>query len=676
MSSIVELVKQEFNPFDPVTSYSGNFWEENQEKALTVDSIHEKELASIIDVIRRVARDRMTRTVLVRGDKASGKSYLLGRLKKQVNREAFFAYIGPWSHEDYIWRHFLRHIVDSLMHVPEGETESQLSLWLKSLSAFHDNSLTKKILGERKLFIQNQKSTHPTGIYRPNEFFGVLYHLTNPDLYDLACDWLKGEDLDKSDLKQLNVRSSIDSEDAAQNIIANIGRVAAKSPYPIAICVDQVDGPFSKNPNGLMTLLDLNTTIHNERLKNFCIIISLINDTWNSKKHQAAVEAMLDRIDGEIQLKRITTEQAAQIWEKRLAPLHGKANPKPKYSLEPLDRNSLEQSFPSGKTTPRATIQLGYKLIQAINNDGNIVPTDLTAAFVQVWDKKFGKTQHRIEKIRHLSSPDLAFALQRILNTLEIPDVTRGYLQSPTYRNYSFTFTHPKTKKKVAVFWDENPNLRSFCNAMKACQKQLNKGDCDSLILIRAETMGDARNQGYKLFQKIFGQENSHRHITPHLDSVHYLDTHSSLLNAASSGDLTVGDRSPNEDELKALFRDSNILEQCTLLQELGVVTTSPENGTKPDPKPNLGLQQAKAKIINIMKTQNLMGLKVVSQEVREKFDRLTEEDFQTLIQELVQEDCIDIIGKDTQPEGQFLRWIPESQRKSQRKSQPKSQQK
>ncbi|MGB5898725.1 MAG: hypothetical protein WBG66_11050 [Geitlerinemataceae cyanobacterium] len=139
--------------------------------------------------IERVAQNRQTRSIFIRGEVASGKSYLLARLKKQLNPKAFFAYIGSWTDNDYIWRHVLRRTIDSLMHIPEGQKESQLLLWLKGMSAFQEQSLRKKILGERGLFIQNFRGTYPVGIYRPKEFFGVLYDLTNPELYILACDY-------------------------------------------------------------------------------------------------------------------------------------------------------------------------------------------------------------------------------------------------------------------------------------------------------------------------------------------------------------------------------------------------------------------------------------------------------------------------------------------------------
>src|SRR4028119_132867 len=161
MTPIEEIIKREVNPFDLLNLKPGNFWGEKQDSALTVESIHQEAIAEIEALLDLVATDHRSRTVLLLGDSGSGKSYLLGRLKRTLNPKAFFAYIGPWAESDHIWRHTLRYTVDSLMHVPEGQKESQLLLWLKSRSAFTDRSLIKKLLGERGLFINNFKATYP-----------------------------------------------------------------------------------------------------------------------------------------------------------------------------------------------------------------------------------------------------------------------------------------------------------------------------------------------------------------------------------------------------------------------------------------------------------------------------------------------------------------------------------
>lgn len=148
MASINDIIQREVNPFDPTTFKPGNFWQEQQDSALTVESIHQEAITETEALLDLVAKDHRSRTVLLLGDSGSGKSYLLGRLKRTLNPKAFFAYIGPWSDSNYIWRHILRYTVDSLMHVPEGQQESQLMLWLKSLAAFKQLSMKELIFNE------------------------------------------------------------------------------------------------------------------------------------------------------------------------------------------------------------------------------------------------------------------------------------------------------------------------------------------------------------------------------------------------------------------------------------------------------------------------------------------------------------------------------------------------
>ena len=183
MATLKEIIQKEVNPFDSVTFTTGNFWtEDNHSKTATVKSIHQSAINQFQNILEYVIKDNRTRSILVTGDAGCGKSYLLSRIKKKFNNHAFFVYIEPCPSNDYIWRHTLRYTVDGLMHIPQGEKESQLLLWLKNLSALRDRSLLKKLLGERGMFILNLRSTYPTGIYQAKDFFSVLYDLTDPQL--------------------------------------------------------------------------------------------------------------------------------------------------------------------------------------------------------------------------------------------------------------------------------------------------------------------------------------------------------------------------------------------------------------------------------------------------------------------------------------------------------------
>ena len=666
MASIEQIIQREINPFDTVTFRTGNFWQEQQNSNLTVESIHRQELDRIIQVLDRVGSDHQTRTILLCGERGSGKSYLLSRLKKLLNYKAFFGYIGPWADSDRLWRHVLRYTVDSLTHSPENEQESQLLLWLKSLSVLRDRATAKQLVSARGLFILNLRSTYPTGIYQPKDFFSSLYALINPQLNPLACDWLRGEDIDEEDLKLLAVKRPINTEDAAQNILSNFGKIATDT-KPIVLCFDQLD-KLALSPDGvsgLQPLFTINSTIHNEKLKNFLIIISLVTETWQeNKKH--LIQADLDRLDQKILLKDINLIQAETIWAKRLFPLHDRAIPQPKSAIYPLNTKTLEEEFPGGKTNPRDTLKLGRKLLQEYKigisreNESNKIEiginretksiekqiateiaSDNIAAFKLIWKQEFTKTQQKVTQIKKFSSPGLIKMLQEALNALEIQGVTSNLLTSRSYKSYSLSYQR-SPEEKIGIVWTEDANMATFFYVMLACQKAIERNLCQTLYLIRSEKLGNPKNKGYKLYQQVF-VNSDHIHIIPELKSIYYLATYHSLVNAVCAGELVVGDTPPNIKQLESFIRDSQVLNDCPLIQKILNL------------KAPINREPVKEFLLNIIKTQQVMGLTTLIQTVCSHFSQISETRIEQLIQELSQENIIKILNEGIEKEAQLV---------------------
>ncbi|MCT7950097.1 ATP-binding protein [Ancylothrix sp. C2] len=593
MPSIDQIIQREPNPFDTETFWSGNFWQEQQDPNLMVDSIHKEAIVEIENILDLVAQDNRTRTLMLEGETGSGKTYLLGRIKRQLNPKAFFVYIEPFTASDYIWRHILRYTVDSLLEVPEGKEDSQLMIWLKGLSEFKHRSIIDMIRGDRQVFIRNLREAYPAGIYNAAEFFGVLYDLTNPKLASLACEWLRGDDLDEENLKLLKVQHSIDTEDAAQKIIANFGRIAEET-QPIVLCFDQLDNiaRLSDGTIDLQTLFSANSVIHNQKLKNFLVIISIITDTWRQNSHRIQPTDK-DRLDTVLQLKQVSLDQAEALWKYRLSILHRNALSLPDSALYPLERDKLEEKFPGGKTKPRNVLILGRQLYQdykvnlvgselshveekTVEEEKKPVPVvektfDPIAAFKLVWLRKFTQTQQRVTRVRQFSSPELIQMLAEALSALEIAAVEMRFLPNRIYANYSLSYQMPENGERVAVVWSEDQNLTKFCNFMKVCQEAIEQNLCQVLQLIRFEGVGNPHNLGYRIYNDIF-EDSPHNHFMPDVSSVQYLVTYHSLVNDAYSGDLVVGEATPDIKELETLIRESQVLRGCTLLQDLGVV--------------------------------------------------------------------------------------------------------
>lgn len=691
MTPIDQLIAKEANPFDAITLTPGNFWKEEQKQELFVDSIHQELVVEIEKYLNLVAQDSRSRSLILIGDSGTGKSYLLGRVKKLFNTKAFFAYIGPWPDGNYIWRHTLRYLIDSLMYVPENQKQSQLILWLKGLLKGKDRSVVSKLLGERKLFVNNMRSAYPIGIYKAREFFSVLYNLTQPDLYPLCCDWLKGDDLDEDDKKRIGVKHSIDNEEAAQKIVDNFGRIAQDT-QPIVLCFDNLDN-IPVGSDGfldLQSLFNANSTIHNQYLKNFLIIISLVKSTWrrNSRSVQSADRA---RIASTLSLKPINLDQAEALWRNRLYPLHQQLESKPPSPLFPLSREILEEKhlrgqeikYLRGRTTPRSALKLGKELYQEYKNqlkdnltvNANQVSSnkklvennqfsknnkaskdtiysseknEYLALFKLLWQKEFNKIKKQVTKVSQFSSPELVKMLQEALAASQVTDIETNLLNGK-YSSYSFKFSK-ENGLKVGVAWSEDANLSSFSFLMKACKNALKQKQCQNLFLIRSSQLGKPQNRGYKDYKQIF-VNSPHQHHKPTIESVYYLATYHSLVNAARSRELVIGNATPDLAELERLVSQTKVLEDCNLLQPLlekVVVPTSSSN-------------KIKEFLLNLVISQQFMGKQTLLKNAQAQFPESNLEELETGIKELCQEQKVRILDPTVKPEEQLICLVPQS---------------
>jgi hypothetical protein len=686
--SLEQLIQRHINPFDPTTFKPGNFWHETQDPNQEVTSIHQAVLDQIEQSLEAVLRDHQTRTLLLAGDSGSGKSYLLGRLKRLLNDRAGFVYIGPWPDSQFIWRHTLRQTVDSLLQVPAGQRQSQLLRWLQGLPAVCDRSMAKWMLGERRLFIRDLRASFPVGIYNAKEFFGVLYDLTNPELRPLACDWLRGDDLAEEDLAALRVRQSIDSEDAAQKLLSNFGRIAA-STQPLVLCFDNLDN-IPLLPTGrpdLQSLFSLNSTLHNEKLDNFLILISIITSTW--RQNQAAIQpADLARLHHRLALKSINLDQAMALWASRLHPLHLQVEVPPASAIAPLTRDWLAHKFPGGRTLPRNVLMLGQQLMQSVKETGQLPtipavaavpatppppPPNLKASFGLVWQDQWQTVSQQVTRMGQFSSPELIRRLYEALQALQVEGVTTPFLQRTKFSAYSLTYDQPI---KTGLVWTEDRNMTSFYHLMRACQKMLDQGGCSRLYLLRAEPLGKPASQGYKLFKQIFSCA-YYLHVQPDLAAVQLLETYHRLVNAACGGELVVGAATPDLPMLQRLVRESQVLHDCPLLQELELV---PETVARRRPEPRVSAQavkqvpprsgkaaapatvqwqSAQQHILNLMEIQSLMGLQLLVEHTQKHLGVSSEQEVLHIIDQLCQDRRLQILDPQAKPHERLICWVP-----------------
>lgn len=670
MTDINNIIKREVNPFDRLNLAVTNFWADKQDSSLMVESIHQDAIIQIEDLLKLLTRDNLSRTILLKGEPGSGKSYLLSRLKRTLNNKAFFVYIlCNWVDSNNIWRHILRYTVDSLIQVPEGEKESQLMLWLKSLSAFTRSDIKKRIFNDnfwealqsdRQKFIKHLRKTYTTaGIYNPEIFFGVLHDLANPELYDTACEWLRGDDLSEESMKAIKVRNCIDTEDAAKNILTNFGRISTQT-QPIVLCFDNFDNmPLSSEGFlDVQPFFNVNTSFHADNLKNFLIIISVITQMWN-RNFDRIFRADKARIDREIKLKDITIEQAEALWDYHLKPLHHLANTQPESPIFPLNRQILEINYPGGKTTPRSTLKLGREEYQKYKEGlrTKTINTDTTQAeFELLWQKEYNKIQGKITKLSLLSSSDLIQMLQQSLSALQIQGI-KPKLLTGKYATYSLSYQQSQKQERVGIVWTEDSNMTTFFHVMNACKNVIQNNSCKTLYLVRAGNVGKPNLAGNQLYRELFTHTH-HQHIKPSLTAVHYLATYQSFVNSAKSQELVIGGKTINVQGLESLVRESQILHnKCTLLHDLGLVaaTEKDTNG-----KVRRDYRPVKDFLLNLVKTQGFMGLPTLISQTSSQFADVQETDIKMLIDLLCQENKTKIMNPKAKLQDQLISWNPQ----------------
>lgn len=682
MASIDEIILRSINPFDNFRSV--NFWHKQQQPEPTVDSIHQEAIIKIEATLDQVAQDHQTRTVIIDGDGGSGKTYLLGRLKKKFNHKAFFVYIPPFPQTDSIWRHILRYTVDSLVQVPDGEKDSQLLLWLeKVLTAIKQRSVKDRILkddvfdllrSDRKKFINKLKDIYKqAGIYNADVFLGVLHDLTDTELYPLACEWLRGDDLSEESLQALRIKKSIDTEEAARENLANFSRIAGDT-QPIVLCFDQLES-IALLPDGtrdLQALFNVNTKISDEN-GNFLIIISISTNTWEQNKSRID-KTHKARVDKKVDLKSINLTQAESLLASRLYSLHHQANIHPPTPIYPLTRQYLEQEFPGVKTKPREIIIFGKDVIQQYKewlvggskdpfkpylNVGNGIDhrSELLAAFKLKWRDEFNKVQRQITKIRHFSAPDLIKMLQEVLETLHVEGVKYPLFTGTKYASYSLKYKLSDKSRLLGVVWTEDGSMTTFFHVMEACKKAAKEDSTLTLYLIRAEELGNTRNKGYQSYTAFFTGF-PHRHITPHINSVHYLVTYHNLVKDAREGDLVIGSKNLNFKSLQELIRESKILEGCSLLQDLGIFKKIKPIIITPPPKV-IELTECKDYLFDLVKTQHLLGKPTLIDNAISNFPTVNEAQINVLIQQLCEENKIQILDPKAKPEAQLICLVP-----------------
>lgn len=576
MVTIEELISQSPNPFDEKDFVAGSFLSSSQKEEQMVTSIHQEQLELLKLHLDKVNQSSNSRTVILLGDSGSGKTYFLGRMKRECATKGLFVYIDPWVDSRYFWRHILRRIVNIL---EQGSDSFPLLMLLKKLPKLSHLNLAKWSLDGRGQFINYCRMNYPNNFFNAREFFGALYDLLNPELYFLVCDWLRGDELFEDDLQVIRVKSSVDDESKAKYIISSLAYMTTAI-KPMVLCFDQLDN-IPRTVNGfldLQPLFNFNSSIYTQNLTNLLVIISMPSSTWDeNKKYIQPADVANGRIHETVKLKPINMQQVKDLWSLKLSTIHQQANPRPRSSIYPLSEEQLNIRFPGGKALPRTALVVGRELFEQYCK--GIKPPSpqpsLLELFRATWEKEFNKFKVKVTHTKSIDTPQIVKMMQEALLALKI-DRNQSKLLTDKFNSYSLSLIFKR--QRILLIITEDQDMRSFYHLMKSCEQTLEHNKCDRIYLIRNSNLGSPNLKGYQIYQKIFHRGNNYyRHLLLSLTSIHYLGTYYELVKLATSQELLIRKQIITVEELKELTFSAKVLTKCPLLQELGLVEYNPE---------------------------------------------------------------------------------------------------
>lgn len=262
---------------------------------------------------------------------------------------------------------------------------------------------------------------------------------------------------------------------------------------------------------------------------------------------------------------------------------------------------------------------------------------------------EYNKAKARITKITLLAAPEMILMLQEVLAALQIKEIKPKLLKGK-FTSYSLSYQHPSPNGGVGVVWTEDGSMNSFFNVMNACQRVVSQNGLQTLYLIRAMDVGKPNLAGNQIYRQIFtGSQNCH--IKPTLSSIHYLAAYHNLVNSARAKELVVDGEILSLKELEELTRETKILQECRLLQDLGIVPHITGPGTD--------LRKVKDFLLNLVIKHQCLARKVLIENADHQFSQVKESEIDKLIQELCQENKFKIVNPKAKMQEQSICLVP-----------------
>lgn len=250
-ANVVARAKSVINPF--VSNRVDSAWDPD---SIDVEAINRTAFNRCVETIELVRNTALCRGLLLSGEPGSGKTHLLQRLRRHVQRNGrdCFVYVPPVSGPDRFFRDLLQHTVQDLVGSRTGSPSSQIETLL--VRALLQAETQEKL--PAVVFWASIRKRNPSGealfawldgpmqrlcdrLQLDPEVTRVLRHyLAEHRRFD-AYSWLLGRSVPEAVVERLGVSRTLEEDADALHALVALSRLAGTSSV-LVLAFDQLEG--------------------------------------------------------------------------------------------------------------------------------------------------------------------------------------------------------------------------------------------------------------------------------------------------------------------------------------------------------------------------------------------------------------------------------------------------
>lgn len=316
-----------------------------------VPSINDAPFRTILQALSQMRMGSRGTSIVMTGEPGSGKTHLLGRLRKSIPADVAYVYVRCNASAATLWRHVRGSLASDLLK-REGGNPSRLQSVLQKYP--------ERIQQIRGFNLQRALSACGEGRH-------VL----------AASAWLRGEPLPQADLDALGIGAERDDEERSRETEAKDavnGLLSFLAPDRVILCFDQVEAleTYRGDRDGFHVMGTMVAELCHEH--SHLLLVSCIVPAFEHVIDELTNKANRDRWQQhKLNLRPIEWGQAVKLIAARLdgspelAPLRQKH---PQDPLWPLDAQALTPLFEAtGLCLPRTLIQACRSQFESLLGD-------------------------------------------------------------------------------------------------------------------------------------------------------------------------------------------------------------------------------------------------------------------------------------------------------------------